>query len=70
METPYISKIFKHINIFKEISNFLLDFTPMFSKIWFTFLALSIKLNIFVPSNQRIIAALKFTITYEIHKNM
>ena len=31
METPYISKIFKYINIFKEKSNFVVDFTSMLS---------------------------------------
>ena len=47
-ETPYISKIYKYSQIFKEKSNFVVDFMSMFSKIWFTFLASSIKLNLFV----------------------
>ena len=30
METPYISKIYKYIHIFKEPSNFVVDFTSLF----------------------------------------
>ena len=30
METLYISKIYKYINIFKEKSNFVVNFTSMF----------------------------------------
>ena len=31
METPYISKIYKYIHIFKEKYNFVVDFTSMFN---------------------------------------
>ena len=31
METPYISKIYKYIDILKEKFYFVVDFTPMFS---------------------------------------
>ena len=30
-ETSYISKIYKYINIFKEKSNLVVDFMPMFA---------------------------------------
>ena len=30
-ETPYLRKIYKYIHIFKEKSNFLVVFTPIFS---------------------------------------
>ena len=51
METPYISKIYKYIHIFKEKIEFCSRFyvyVQLFSKTRFIFVASSIVLNRFV----------------------